>query len=119
MQVFALLSMPLTRKEQEILMSMLEKPLEKNGQKLYRSTAFYRTISHLKKNLLVKSEVSKNNKSMRVYILTFYGRILSRYLAGLPDSPKKYQRRGGGKKVFLLDFYTPFFFFFFSFLFFF
>ena len=94
MQIPAISSMPLTRKEQEILMSMLEKPLEKNGQKLYRSTAFYRTISHLKKNLLVKSEISDNNKSMRIYVLTFYGRVLSRYLAGLPDSPKKYQRWG-------------------------
>jgi len=83
----------LSRKEQEFLIMLLEKPYTREDQKMYKSNAFYRMIRHLKENGLISIAIVKNkDKFVREYRLTAYGNLIARPLAGLKESPEKYKK---------------------------
>jgi len=76
----------LTKKQQEFLLTLLVRDVTKKDNKLYGSAAFYRMISYMRENGLVKTTEAKNdNRTIHVYSLTTKGSLLARLLASLSD----------------------------------
>lgn len=89
----------LSKKHQMFLMEVLIGRNTKKSQHAYKSTAFYRNISYLKKNGLIKSRrVSAKRDSdilylENIYVLTIKGSLLARTLAGLTSAPDEFKRK--------------------------
>ena len=77
----------LTKSQQLLLLEFLQ-PKTKKEQSVYKSYAFYKIITFLKRNSLIVSK--KNDNNSNIYSLTKKGIILARIIAGLNKSPEKY-----------------------------
>lgn len=81
----------LTKKHQQFLLLLLKKDVKKKDNKLYDSSAFYRMISYMKRNGLIKinSIQEEDNagyvRSIHQYSLTWKGSLLARILCSLSD----------------------------------
>lgn len=82
----------LSRKQQLFLMCLLKGKSTRKQQDIYKSLAFYRNISYMKKNNLVRSRRIRDDSLENVYILTIKGEIIARILAGLSSSPEEYRK---------------------------
>jgi hypothetical protein len=86
----------LTKKQQEFLLILLVRDVTKKDNKLYGSAAFYRMISYMRGNNLVKITESKNdNRTIHVYSLTLKGSILARLLASFTDVKPEIKKEYG------------------------
>jgi len=73
-------------------MSLLKGKQTKKSQQIYTSLAFYRNITYLKRNKLLKSKRISPDSLENQYFLTLKGDILARILAGLTSSPEEYRK---------------------------
>lgn len=73
-------------------MSMLKTKQTKKSQQIYTSLAFYRNITYLKRNKLLKSKRMAVDSLENQYFLTLKGDILARILAGLTSAPEEYRK---------------------------
>jgi DNA-binding PadR family transcriptional regulator len=86
----------LTKKQQEFLLILLVKDVTKKDNKLYGSAAFYRMISYMRGNGLVKITEAKNdNRTIHVYSLTLKGSFLARLLASFTDVKPEIKKEYG------------------------
>jgi len=89
----------LSKNHQLFLMEVLIGRNTKKKQHSYKSAAFYRNISYLKKNDLIKSKRAFERKENgmfyldNIYALTIKGNILARTLAGLTSTPEEFKRK--------------------------
>lgn len=68
----------------------------KKDNKLYGSAAFYRMISYMRDNGLIKTTEAKNdNRTIHVYSLTAKGSVLARLLASLNDVSPEIRKEYG------------------------
>jgi hypothetical protein len=82
----------LSKENQMFLMGLLMGRNTRKKQTVYYSLAFYRAITYLKRNKLVKSE--KQEKGMEnTYMLTLKGGIIAKLLAGLSGSPEEFREK--------------------------
>jgi len=85
----------LTKAHQKLLVMMLAKDITRKDNSIFKSKAFYRAITYLEKNGLVKrfqreNESSRTEGHRQVVIkLTFAGLVMAKMLAGLTDVPEE------------------------------
>lgn len=86
----------LTKKQQEFLITLLVRDVTKKDNKLYGSAAFYRMISYMRGNGLVKTtEAKDDSRTIHIYSLTMKGSFLARLLASLTDVKKEIREEYG------------------------
>ena len=91
----------LTKKQQEFMLMLLTRDVTKKDNKLYGSAAFYRMISYMRKNNLIKITEAKNdNRIIHVYSLTKKGSMLARFLASLTDVNPEIRKEYGVSGLF-------------------
>ena len=79
----------LTKTQQLLIVSMLEKNLTSKNNRLYKSRAFYRTTSYLRRNKIINSRKIDNRS--KEFELSMKGTLLARILAsfeGIEDDIK-------------------------------
>lgn len=87
----------LTKKHQLLLISLLEKDLTRQNNKIYGSVGFYGAVSYLEKNNLVKRYQKKDASTdkLKTYAkLTFKGEVLAGILAGFVENSINVRRFG-------------------------
>jgi len=82
--------MTLSKKHQLFLMGLLMGRNTRKTQGVYGSLAFYRAITYLKRNNLIKAR-RLDDRIENGYYLTIKGNILARTLAGLTSSPEEFR----------------------------
>lgn len=85
----------LTKAHQKLLVMMLAKDITRKDNSIFKSKAFYRAITYLEKNALVKRvQLADGSKQVRIK-LTFAGLVMAKMLAGLSDMPEETRRTHG------------------------
>jgi hypothetical protein len=85
--------MTLSKKHQLFLMGLLMGRNTRKIQGVYGSLAFYRAITYLKRNNLIKARRLESSIIENGYYLTIKGNILARTLAGLTSSPEEFREK--------------------------
>jgi hypothetical protein len=77
----------LSDRQQKFLISLLDGKKTRNNSNNYRSRHFYKSVTYLKENNIIRSRRcrEKGKGNVNEYYLTIKGRWIARLLAGLTD----------------------------------